>query len=578
MFDANWREVLGENPLVWRDFVLAAAAAIVLLAVAGVVPKSAARWLPVTRWLGRLARRRRWTIVLVGLTSLVISVVTTLISGVPVPRVHDEFSYLLAADTFARGRLTNPQHPLWRHFETMHVLHEPTYQSKFGVAQPMALALGQALTGEPVVGAWISTALACAATTWALYGWTRPRWAAAGGLVAALHPHVIHWGQMYWGGGVGMTAGALILGSIPRVIRRQRPRDAALGALGLAILINSRPYEAMVWGVLGVVTFLTWLLIPRAPRRAPGELLARVVAPALAVLLPVGAFMMYYNWRVTGDVRQMPYTLHTRQYMSVPLFFWSDPAPPKTYRHRALHDQYQVWEHKWFNQERTSGGFLAWTVVKAHRFLKDFVVRVLPLAVGLVALPWAVRRDGWTRLALVYAAAFAVAWAIIPWFTHHYAGAVVALLILLSLRGLRGLSVWRPRGRPVGRACVALLLASCVPVLAPTLHRQHRENTRPGWWQDRARIIDELRARGGRHLVIFRYGPDHSAFDEWVFNGADLEHAPVILAREMSPEENAELIGHYEGRGIWLLEADAPRPQPVPYPLTRPATREGTIP
>jgi hypothetical protein len=100
----------------------------------------------------------------------------------PVPEVHDEFAYLLTADTFASGRVTNPTHPFAPHFETFHVFHEPTYQAKFPAGQGAFLALGK-LAGEPILGVWLSLALALAATAWMLAASMPRGWAMLGALL-----------------------------------------------------------------------------------------------------------------------------------------------------------------------------------------------------------------------------------------------------------------------------------------------------------------------------------------------------------------------------------------------------------
>ena len=118
----------------------------------------------------------------------------------PYPSIHDEFSYLLAADTYAHGRLANPPHPLWKHFESMHILVQPTYASKYPPAQGLILAAGQVLFRMPIAGVWLSNALATLGAIWMLRGWMPYRWAFLGGFLLASHPLMIAWGQSYWGG------------------------------------------------------------------------------------------------------------------------------------------------------------------------------------------------------------------------------------------------------------------------------------------------------------------------------------------------------------------------------------------
>ena len=137
---------------------------LIALALALAVPGLGSRWFGfVEHRFAALARRRRLSVLLVGFLALAARAAVLPILPVPKPRVDDEFSYLLAGQTFAHGRLTNPTPPMWKHFETLQELMKPTYQLKYPPGQGLALAFCDLVAGQPFVDVWLSVGLMCAA-------------------------------------------------------------------------------------------------------------------------------------------------------------------------------------------------------------------------------------------------------------------------------------------------------------------------------------------------------------------------------------------------------------------------------
>jgi len=65
-------------------------------------------------------------------------------------------------------------------------------------------------------------------------------------------------------------------------------------------------------------------------------------------------------------------------------------------------------------------------------------------------------------------------------------------------------------------------------------------------------------------LIMVRYEEDHNLHDEWVYNGADIDTAKVLWARELDPAQNAKLFAYFKDRQVWLVEPDTDNTELIP--------------
>ena len=528
----------------------------------------------IERWAGRLARKRALAVLLVGISAPVMRMALLPIAPIPQPALHDELSFWLAGETFASHRLSNPTPKMWVHFETFHEDFRPTYMSMYPPAQGMVLAAGRILFGHPWFGVCLSMGAMCAAICWMLQGWFPPGWALYGAVLAVLRLGVFsYWMNSYWGGAVAATGGALVLGAMPRLMRRVEVRTALTLAFGVAILANSRPFEGLVLTAIVAGALLLWGFRKKyLPNRI---LVQRLALPVLAMLLVTAVAMGYYNWRVFGSPVTLPYQVNRATYAVAPYYLWQSPRPAPEYRHQVFNDFYLSYELPQFQKAKTLRGFLDLLGSKILTVLFFYLGPVLMLP--LLALPF-IWRDRRRRFLSLAAAIFFVALLPCAFVRPHYLAPATALVFAILAQASRRLRVWRPGGQPVGAFLVRAIPCMCLLLF---LVQAGWKSASPTPESPKMQVLQFLKEQPGRQLAIVRYGAGHNIFDEWVYNDADIDGSQVIWARDMSATENRELLEYYKDRKIWLVEADRTPPKVTLYPadaLAEQANRSAPAP
>jgi hypothetical protein len=551
---------------------------VVALLAAFICPRlGARRFQPLERRFARLSRKRALSVVIVGVAALTIRLLLLPILPIPEPAIHDEFSYLLAADTFAHGRLTNPPHPMWIHFETFHEIQQPTYASMYYPAQGLFLAFGQVVFRHPYWGVWLSTGLMCGAICWMLQGWLPPPWALLGGMLAVVRLGTFsYWMNSYWGGSVAALGGALVLGALPRIKRHHRVRDVLLMGTGFAIVANSRPYEGLFFVLPVLAAILVWIRSGSARRSQIS--LARIVFPLSTVLLLTSAALGYYFWRVTGSPFRTPFQVNVATYNPVPYFPWQALKAIPQYHHAAMRIYYLGWTWRQYEFGRLHPLFLF--LLKNCRFWLFFVgpVLAIPLFAFPVVLPhgFSFRTIGTRARFLMLVCGSVLVGALLPvYFSPHYVAPLTCAIYALIMIAMQSLRRWRPWGKPSGVVLVrAIPMIAVAMLIVCALSPAARNELTPQmatWYSPvtvtsyRARITAELSAQPGLHMVIVRYSLDHVPANEWVFNGAGIDQSKVVWARDMGADRNSELIRYFKDRQIWLVEPDQAVPKLSPY-------------
>jgi hypothetical protein len=502
----------------------------------------------------------RTTLCMLALSSLPIVLRLALIAHhpVPVPRVADDFSYVLLGDTLAHFRLANPEHPMHRFFEGVFTLQEPSWSSIYPMGQGVVLAFGELVFRLPWAGVLLSAGLLCALCYWMLRAWTTPEWALVGGLLAAIEfGPLSSWMNSYWGGAVSGIAGCLVFGALPRLLNTGGTRNAVLLGVGLGLQLLTRPFEFVL---LLVIVFLFFVPL-------------RSLALAALVVLPALGLTLLQNKQVTGGWATLPYQLSRYQYGVPTTFtFQANPVP-----HRSLTVEQQI---DYDSQAAAHGpgrdslaGYVA-RLGERVRFSRFFFLA--PLYLALPAFLFALKETRFLRVAF----ALALFWlgdAFYPYFYPHYIAAATCLFVLVTVKGLEHLSGLTIRRFVVGREAVTIILAITVAHFLYWYGIQFiGDQTGNESWgeinyvdrhgndsEGRIAVHDQLVGAPGRQLVFVRYSAQHGAH-EWIQNAADIDGAPIVWAIDLGPAEDSMLRRYYPDRHAWLLEPDAHPPKLTP--------------
>ena len=480
--------------------------------------------------------------------------------------IHDEASYLLQAETFARGRWAMPSPPLPAFFEQFHVFVTPTFASKYPPGHGMLLVPGIWL-GTPGLVPLLLNGLA-AALLFVLVRRVTNGWIALLTFILWLPMRSnLEFRPSYFS--ENTTSVLWFLGWWALLEWRETGRERWLFVIAGCVgwMAITRPLTAVAFAIpVGVVVL--W----RSARTRQWRALVRPALLGLAIL----SLLPIWSAKVTGSWRETPYALYSKMYFPFDVMgFGLDTTPPQ----RALPPDMKLLIKAFgpTHSEHTVGHlpdvlYQRWRVMFIDAFRGYRLPFVLFALVSLAVLPAA----GWFAaaasflLTLCYLIfAHSAMWniyylEITPLFPFLTACGVWAVWQALHRHDtdIRSISL-RTTTPQMGLAALTLCALWLVPARAEVMLAQRQQAEWHAYQLSFRTAVARL--PGAQTIVFIRYAPWHGIHRSLIANKANLRDARTWFVYDRGAE-NAALLALAPSRRPYLFDERSGTIQPLVLP------------
>lgn len=305
------------------------------------------------------------------------------------PAYHDEYSYLLQAETFLAGRTSFPSfQPRPELFNQMHVLNEGRFASRYFPGTGAWLAAFLA-AGDVWLAQHVAHALAAALLFWIGRDLRGNVCGLVAGLLFAVAPGLAIFSNLLLAHHPTLVGLLLFLLGIQRMQRSGSILAAAAAGVGLAFAMLCRPMTAAGFALPWGVWCLRYLWTGRLAA-ADDTAACAAVAPigvrirlllALGAPLAVGiAVLLWYSWSITGDPLTSPYQLYTDLYTPRHVYGFNNVVRGEQRLGPKVVDHYDRWA------ENLTPGLAAHNVWRRLLASLRLTLGIVPLLLSLLVL------------------------------------------------------------------------------------------------------------------------------------------------------------------------------------------------